>query len=797
MQFKNIKLIFTRELRDQLRDRRTLFTVAVMPMLLYPLMGMAMLQVSQFMQKHPSGVWMIGTDNLPDQPGLLANDETNSKTDSDAQESPVSSTDASASANQMAATRFHADLIPSGDEELLEIRAVDAGVTEFNELVKTYQELLQQENGQSLADGLIQSELQKRGVDVAVFFAEPISIPNLSEFRKTATSSENSVENSVGATAVPSVYIFHNSASDQSRIGAERVASLLGRWQSNLLTNVLSENDLPQSLLAGIQIQRADIAQQTGKQAAMWSKILPFIIVIWALTGAFYPAIDLCAGEKERGTFETLLSSPAARSEIAIGKLLTVMSFSAATSMLNLISMGFTGIFVVSKMGGSMGIGGLPVGMPPLGAFLWLSVALIPIAALFSAVALAAAAFARSSKEGQYYLVPLMMISMPLMMVPMLPGTQLNLGTSLIPISGLMLLLRGLIEGQAADCLRYVAPVAAVTFACCWFSVRWVIHQFNSETVLFRASERFSISGWVKHLMRERHELPTLAAALICGLVILVCKFFIGFVAHTPDSFLDFARQTVIILVATIGMPAVLMAMMLTRNPRKSLRLNSCTIPMACAAVLAAILLNPMFTWITALVMQVYPPGGNLMLLEQVIARILSDAPGLWAMLLVFAVAPAVIEEVAFRGFILSGLESLKSKWQAIIITSLLFGIAHSVIQQSMITFFVGMFIGVIAVQTRSIIPCILFHAVHNGLSVLLSQANGVLIESTWLSKILVTSDGQHYQYDLVAGIGMTVIGLSLMFWFLRLPKQTSQNRLSEKGRPPLLPSARSVTLET
>ena len=56
--------------------------------------------------------------------------------------------------------------------------------------------------------------------------------------------------------------------------------------------------------------------RRTSGKAAVWSKILPFVLLLWALTGAFYPAVDLCAGEKERGTLETLLSSPAERSEI-------------------------------------------------------------------------------------------------------------------------------------------------------------------------------------------------------------------------------------------------------------------------------------------------------------------------------------------------------------------------------------------------------------------------------------------------------------------------------------------------
>ena len=49
-----------------------------------------------------------------------------------------------------------------------------------------------------------------------------------------------------------------------------------------------------------------DVAEPTRAQAAIWSKLLPFVLLVWALTGAFYPAVDLCAGEKERGTLETL-----------------------------------------------------------------------------------------------------------------------------------------------------------------------------------------------------------------------------------------------------------------------------------------------------------------------------------------------------------------------------------------------------------------------------------------------------------------------------------------------------------
>src|SRR6185312_2708854 len=105
----------------------------------------------------------------------------------------------------------------------------------------------------------------------------------------------------------------------------------------------------------------------TQQQALLWSKILPFVLFIWALTGAFYPAVDLCAGEKERGTLETLLTSPAARQEIVCGKLLTVMTFSIATALLNLASMMATGAFIFSQIQ-RMGAARIPLDIsePPL-----------------------------------------------------------------------------------------------------------------------------------------------------------------------------------------------------------------------------------------------------------------------------------------------------------------------------------------------------------------------------------------------------------------------------------------------
>src|SRR5690349_13932234 len=71
MNWKNVKLIWLREVRDQLRDRRTLFMIAVLPVLLYPLLGMVWLQVTQFLQEHPTQAAIVGWVPIPGRPPLV------------------------------------------------------------------------------------------------------------------------------------------------------------------------------------------------------------------------------------------------------------------------------------------------------------------------------------------------------------------------------------------------------------------------------------------------------------------------------------------------------------------------------------------------------------------------------------------------------------------------------------------------------------------------------------------------------------------------------------------------------
>src|SRR5204863_7598930 len=186
------------------------------------------------------------------------------------------------------------------------------------------------------------------------------------------------------------------------------------------------------------------------------------------LAGALYPAVDLCAGEKERGTMETLLISPASREEIVWGKFLTIWTFSAATALLNLFSMGVTTWYFSSR---------LPENPFRPSILFWGVLLLLPLSAFFSALCLSVGVYARSTKEGQYYLMPLFLLTMPLIFLTLAPGVQLNHFYSLVPVTGVALLLQGLMKtGTTGGSLgMYFVPVLAPMVIYSWLALRWAI----------------------------------------------------------------------------------------------------------------------------------------------------------------------------------------------------------------------------------------------------------------------------------------------------------------------------------
>ena len=725
MKWINVKWIYLREIRDQLRDRRTLFTIFVLPMLLYPLLGMGFLQMAQFRREYATPILVLGTGSLPEHPRLIDG------------------------------RQFDESFCPIEEQKLLHLDVFPTSPVADREELRKF------------AD----NALRKGKCDAVVYFP-PEFAAQLARVRQPADGAGKESETS--GIRIPEPAIFINSASEKSRIARDRIEKILIRWRQSIVQDNLKQNNIPAEAAEPFQVVNTDVAREPSRRAAIWSKILPFVVLIWALTGAFYPAIDLCAGEKERGTLETLLCSPAQRTEIVWGKLLTIMTFSMTTSALNLASMGLTGAFVITQLQRMGGItASSELGAPPASAVAWLLIALIPLSALFSALSLAIAAFARSSKEGQYYLMPLLLITLPLMMLPMLPNSQLDLGTSIIPVSGVMLLLRTLIEGQYLESARFAAPVAAITIVCCWMAIRWAVDQFNNESVLFRESERWGLGLWLRRLIRERRETPTVAEAVLCGVLLLVIRFFTSFIVDMPLTWERFATVTMITLIAFFAAPALIMSVVLTRSPRKTLLLQLPSPSGLFMGILLALVIHPIGLTFAQAVKSLYPLSTEATAQAEVIGRLVRQAPSITWVLLALALTPAICEELAFRGFILSGMRRSGHKWGAIIGSALFFGATHAILQQSMSAAVLGIVLGYLAVQTGSLLVTILFHFMYNALS--LSMALAVELPGQPIMGMIFrqTPDGIEYQPYMVILSG--ILSVAILLWFRRLPCESTR----------------------
>lgn len=449
---------------------------------------------------------------------------------------------------------------------------------------------------------------------------------------------------------------------------------------------------------------------------------------------------------------ETLLISPASRGEIVMGKFLTVVLASMTTAILNILSMALTGLQLAYKLSGGPGAAASAFGAPTVMAAVWMVVLLVPLSVFFSAICVALAVLAKSMKEGQYYMTPLYMVSLPLILLTLAPGVELTPFYSMVPITGVGLLLRSLIVGDYGVARRYFIPVMVPMVVYAAVALRWAVDQFRREDVLFRESERFELGAWIRHLIRYREATPTPSQAFFCFTLMICLAWFatqaLGDIG-SPLVGMGLGHLVFILL------PPVLMAWLLTSNPARTLRLVRPDIRYVGLAFGLALALNPFVRELSVWVDRLFPPPRQV---AEHIQALMNSIPNVWVGLLIFAVIPSITEEVAFRGYILSGLERGHRTRTAILISAFLFGFLHvliSLFNQLFTAALLGVVLGLLAVRSRSLLPGIAFHLVNNGLGVILafSTAGATDAGASWLFR-----DAAHglFHWPILVASGLT-----------------------------------------
>jgi sodium transport system permease protein len=236
------------------------------------------------------------------------------------------------------------------------------------------------------------------------------------------------------------------------------------------------------AVLEPVQINKVSSAENRenlGEKLGGW---IAYLLVPLCFMGCSYPAIDIGAGEKERGTLETLLICPISRSSLVLGKFLTVLTTGLATALITVLSFGGWGYLI----GSLAGVDVVAKAMSALGfADLMLILAmLIPLTMIFASALLSLSIYARSFKEAQNYIGPMSILVFVPLALALLPGVELNWKTALIPMTNISLCIKELVKGTID--MGILTLVIASTVVLAGVLIAFCVSWFQREKVLFR-----------------------------------------------------------------------------------------------------------------------------------------------------------------------------------------------------------------------------------------------------------------------------------------------------------------------
>jgi sodium transport system permease protein len=270
--------------------------------------------------------------------------------------------------------------------------------------------------------------------------------------------------------------------SDEGEMAKQRIDTLLTRFDEKILDERFLRLGLERSIARGIDIVKRDVATIKEKVGEKLGGLIPYLFILFCFMGSMYPAIDLAAGEKERGTIETLLVTPVSRTTIVAAKFAVVVAGGLLSVVLSL-----TGLLYTLKSMANLPDNFLSMFLSSFGPMTIVSILLliIPLSVLFAAVMLSISIFSQSFKEAQNLIGPLNILVIVPAFIGMLPGVKLDALTAWIPILNVSLATKQLMMGQANTGLLAIVYGSSLLLAL--VALAFCSHWFNKESVLFRS----------------------------------------------------------------------------------------------------------------------------------------------------------------------------------------------------------------------------------------------------------------------------------------------------------------------
>lgn len=284
------------------------------------------------------------------------------------------------------------------------------------------------------------------------------------------------------------VRIYFYEGEIKSSFGAEHIEKSLKDYRDQVVKERLAARNVASSVLTPFEIKQQNVAPPEKVSGATIGGFIGYLVILLCMSGAMYPAIDLTAGEKERGTMETILSSPVSRMDLVLGKFLLVLSAALATAAFSVLSMGISFAAMrhldpsVRSGRGEAAALVLQLGPKPV---LLIFVMALPLAVFFAAALMTIALFAKTYKEAQSYLTPMTFLVVIPAVASLLPGVELTPKLALVPILNTSLVCKEIIAGS-----YHWSSIGVIFASTCVYAAAALflaVKMFQREGVLFRS----------------------------------------------------------------------------------------------------------------------------------------------------------------------------------------------------------------------------------------------------------------------------------------------------------------------
>lgn len=502
--------------------------------------------------------------------------------------------------------------------------------------------------------------------------------------------------------------VYYMSSVTNSNYAADLIGNVLGKYSLSLTKKAIKDAGLDvDKVLNPIEIQNKDVS--TGEQTAgsLLGMLIPFMLITSLLMGTMYPAIDTTAGERERGTLETMLTLPVSNRQLIISKFLTVGTIGIVSAFLNVISMGGVGIYMYNMVM-SLGSANKDFNMGQFIPAIIIGILCVFAFAVFiSAITMCVTAFAKSYKEANNYITPLMLIVMFASFVGFIPNVTLSPGLALVPVVNICLVIRDMLVFKYS-----VTTITLVLFSNIAYGILSIMilgKIYNSESILF-GDDNSGIQIFERRSNMKKGGVPTISDMVLIIAITAVMFIYVGGALQIKLGNIGvFATQFII-----VGIP-LLASYYTKKDLKKTFRVKTCNVKYFLAGIFMIIGSMMLGVVLSAITSSFFTNDAKQA--TEAVSSLIGDS--FLGTVLLVALTPAICEELMFRGYVLSSLENKIKVKYAILISAIIFGMYHMSIVRFFTTALLGGVICYIAYKSKSILPGMFMHFTNNFLSCL------------------------------------------------------------------------------